>query len=136
MPNREETLSAQKSLAQIYGVIAAFLALFGLFTVEGHLFRLLNVDTALNVLRVVLAAALLYAGFVTKNDKTIRDILMFTGVVYVTLAVLGLFNSVLWDLLPTGLTGFDVIVHLLAGALAIAVARSGQDLSKEKKPPV
>ncbi|HEY5806045.1 MAG TPA: hypothetical protein VIS56_01500 [Candidatus Saccharimonadales bacterium] len=122
--NRE--LAAQKRLAQILGVIAALLALLGFFVTDGHLFKLMNADTALDILRVPLALALLYAGFSSNNANTIRDILMFTGVAYVTIAILGLLNSELWGLAPSGLTGFDVIFHLLAGILAIATARSGR----------
>lgn len=116
----------QKRLAQILGIAVAALALLGFLVTDGHLFKLMNADTAFDLLRVLLAAALLYAGYAAKNANTIRDILMFTGVLYVTLALLGLVSSTLWDLLPNGLTGFDIIFHLLAGSLAIAVSRNGR----------
>lgn len=132
MADRAEEGNTQRSLAQMYGIIAAVLAFLGLFVTRGHLFELMNADLALDIVRVLLAVALLYAGFGAKNLSSVRDILLFTGVVYVGLAVLGLINSTVWNLLPTGLTGFDIIVHLLGGALAIAVARDGRTEDAER----
>ena len=135
MAHRAEAGQSQRSLARIYGVLVAALAILGFFVTEGHLFGLMNADGLLDILRVPLALALLYAGFSARNLATIRDILLFTGVTFVTLAILGLLNSTLWDLLPNGLTGFDIVFHLLAGALAIAIARSGRIEAETPQPP-
>jgi hypothetical protein len=108
----------QKHLAQIFGILVAGLALLGFFVEDGHLFGLMNANILLDVLRVGLAAVLLYAGFGRASAETIRSALMFTSLLYVGLAVLGLISSTLWGLLPAGLTSFDIAFHLLAGIVA------------------
>lgn len=123
MAEKADTDTPQKLLARIYGVLVAALALFGFFVAEGHLFKLMNADTALDILRVPLALALLYAGFAARDNNFARGILLFTGILYVAMAVLGLINSTLWDLLPNGLTGFDILFHAATGVIAIGVAR-------------
>ncbi|HYH75205.1 MAG TPA: hypothetical protein VD735_04565 [Candidatus Saccharimonadales bacterium] len=112
----------QKRLAQMFGILVAVLAVLGFFVEDGHLFGLMNANIVLDVLRVGLAGALLYAGFGRASDSFVHNVLAFTGVLYIGMAVLGLINSTLWGLLPSGLTGFDIIFHLGAGALATYAA--------------
>ena len=112
----------QKQTAKMYAILIALLAIGGLFIKDGHLFGLTNADTALDWTRVALAALLLYAGFKSKNAGFVRGSLMFVGVMYVGLAVLGLMDSELWGLLPNGLTGFDIVFHAVTGVAAIGVA--------------
>jgi hypothetical protein len=111
----------QKTTAKVYGVLIALLAVVGLFT-SGHAFDLMNVDPMLDILRVVLAAVLLYAGFGAAKQDFVRGSLMVVGFLYVGMGVLGLFNSELWGLLPSGLTGFDIAFHLVTGVAALGVA--------------
>lgn len=108
----------QKRMAQIFGVLVAGLAVLGFFVEDGHLFGLMNANILLDVLRVGLAAALLYVGFGSAPAERIRGVLMFTSVLYVGMGVLGLISSTLWGLLPAGLTGFDIVFHLTTGLLA------------------
>jgi hypothetical protein len=110
-------------VAQILGIVVATLAVVGLLT-NGHIFGLINGDLTMDLLRIPLAAALLYAGFGTHYAPTVRSVLMFTGVAYVGLALLGLIDATLWGLLPSGLTGFDIVFHLATGILAVVAARS------------
>jgi hypothetical protein len=116
-------------LAQIYGVVIGALAILGLFT-EGHLLNLMNVDAALDGLRVVLGAALLYIGFGSKNNRQATIALLVVGVVYILTAILGLIDPKLFGMLPSGLTGFDIAFHLITGAVAAwAGLRKSAELS-------
>lgn len=112
----------QKQLAQIFGILVAGLAVLGFFVEDGHLFGLMNANFALDMLRVVLATALLYAGFGPASAQTIRSVLMFTGVLYIGMALGGLISPTLWGMLPSGLTGFDIAFHLATGAVATGAA--------------
>jgi hypothetical protein len=105
-------------LAKIYGILIGALGIVGLF-VSGHLFGIMNVDLTLDILRIVLAAYLLYAGFVSKSDRAVNGGLLVVGALYVVMGVVGLADSTLGGMLPAGLTGFDIVFHLLTGALAI-----------------
>lgn len=104
-------------LSRIYGIVIGALALIGLF-VSGHLFQIMNTDIAIDILRVVLAAYLLYAGFIAKSESMARSALLFTGILYIALGLIGLVSSTIGGLLPSGLTGFDIVFHLATGALA------------------
>jgi hypothetical protein len=112
----------QKQLAKSFGILIAILAVGGLFVEDGHLFGFMNANLALDALRIVLAAALLYVGFGSASARAVRGVLGFTGILYLGMAVLGLADSTLWGLLPSGLTGFDIAFHLLAGAVATFAA--------------
>jgi hypothetical protein len=106
-----------KRLAQIYGVVIGLLALIGLFT-EGQLWGLMNMDPALDGLRVILAAALLYVGFRDGHEREASVALTTVGVLCVGMGLLGMADSTLYGLLPSGLTGFDIAFHLVTGAIA------------------
>lgn len=124
----------QKQVVKMYALLIALLAIGGFFIKDGHLLGLMNADTTLDWLRVALAALLLYVGFKATNADVVRGSLMFVGVLYVGMAVLGLIDAELWGLLPNGLTGFDIVFHLVTGAAAIGAAlrnNSDQDVVKE-----
>jgi hypothetical protein len=105
-------------LVRIYGIFISALAFLGLF-VSGHLFALTNTDTVLDTVRIILAIYLLYAGFFARDDRTVNTALFTVGSLYVGLGVLGLISPTLGGLLPSGLTGFDIVFHLATGALAV-----------------
>lgn len=112
----------ERQATRVYGLLIALLAVVGLFVSHGHMFNVMNADGFLDGLRVVLAVALLYAGFATNNVKLMRSLLGAVAASYVGLAVLGLIDSKLWGLLPNGLTGFDIVFHLVTGVAAGVVA--------------
>jgi len=113
----------QKQTVRVYGILIAVLAIGGFFIKDGHLFGLMNADTMLDWLRVLAAGLLLYAGYLAANNVgLLRGSLVFVGILYVGLALLGLVNSELWGALPNGLTGFDIAFHLLTGVAALGVA--------------
>jgi hypothetical protein len=113
--------------AKILGIIIALLALIGLMQ-DGHAFGAMNVDMTLDVLRVLLAAALLYAGF-KGDDRTVTSTLLVVGVLYVGMAIWGLADRTIAGMLPSGLTGFDIAFHLVVGAGAVGIALMPGDRS-------
>lgn len=107
-------------LTRIYAILITGLAIAGLF-VSGHLFQLMNSDNAIDFVRVALAAFLLYAGFVSRDRGTAKTALLTVGFLYIGVGLIGLFSPTIGSLLPTGLTGFDIMFHLLTGAFATYV---------------
>jgi hypothetical protein len=112
----------QRRLAQILGSLIGFVALIGLISSDSRLYGLINADIAMDVMRIALAAALVYIGFARTSAHTMHSILAGTGTVYVALAILGIVQPELWGILPAGLTGFDNIVHAIAGTAVLAAA--------------
>lgn len=111
-----------KQAVKIYGILIALLAVGGFFVTDGHLFGIMNADAALDWLRALLAVFLLYVGYKVTDDGFLRGTLMFVGVLYVGMGLLGIADSELWGLLPNGLTGFDIAFHLVTGAAALGLA--------------
>jgi hypothetical protein len=107
-------------VARLYGILIAGLALIGL-VVSGHLFDLLNVDTLLNLTRIVLAIGLLYYGYVKNSKGGSATWLVVTGVAYLLIAVGGMIDATIGGLLPSGLTEFDIAFHLITGLLALGL---------------
>lgn len=112
----------QKRLVQILAVLVTALAVGGFMVEDDHLLGLTNADMAMDITRLSLAAILLFVGFGKSSASTVRGALVLFGMLYVGLAVLGLLDSELWGLLPTGLTGFDIVFHLAAGIVALGAA--------------
>ena len=120
----------QKRTVQFYSILVGGLAVAGLF-VSGHLLDLMNVDMALDAFRVVLAASLVYVGFMMNSERAERAILMVVAALYVGMGIVGLISPTIGGLLPSGLTGFDVAFHLVTGVLAGAVgAMKQKDVAK------
>lgn len=114
----------QRETVKLYAILVTLLAIGGLYVSSGHLFGLMNADPALDWLRVVLAVFLLYVGFRADDARLVRGSLLFIGALYVGMGILGLLNTTLWGLLPSGLTGFDIVFHLVTGITALGVASS------------
>lgn len=106
-----------KQLVRVFAVLVSGLAVVGLFS-ESHLLEIMNVDMTLDILRVGLAGLLVYAGFFSNSEKVVNMSLTVLGVLYLGMGILGLIDRTLFGLLPAGLTGFDIVFHLGAGALA------------------
>lgn len=109
----------KKDAAKVFGVIVAALALIGLFIEGRHFLGLMNVDFALDMARVILAAALLYVGFAQNPTTSAGRVLAVFGVIYIALAFVGMVDSDVGGILPTGLNAFDNGFHLITGALAV-----------------
>lgn len=111
-----------RTTARVLGVLVAVLALAGFFVEGEHLMGFMNVDIALDVMRVIIAAALLYAGFGRTSAGTIRTVLLIVGALYVIMGVIAIIDPTLFGMLPTGFTGFDVAFHLVVGIGSVGVA--------------
>src|SRR4051812_22466072 len=92
-----------KRVTQVYAVLIGALAVAGLF-VSGQLLNLMNVDLALDLVRVVLAAGLVYAGFIAKDERVAQSALLFVGLLYISMGLLGLATPTFGGVLPSGLT--------------------------------
>ncbi|HWM34594.1 MAG TPA: hypothetical protein VNR36_10195 [Pseudolysinimonas sp.] len=109
-------------IARVLGIVVGLLAIIGLFVEGDHLLGIMNVDIALDVLRIVIAAALLYVGFARVPLAAVRTVLIVVGAMYVLMGLLAFADRTLFGLLPTGFTGFDIGFHLVVGAGAVVVA--------------
>jgi hypothetical protein len=109
-------------VARVLGIVVALLAVIGFFIEGEHLLGIMNVDIALDVLRVIIAAALLYAGFGRADARTVRTIVIVVGALYVIMGLLAFASPTMFGLLPTGFTGFDIAFHLIVGIGALLVA--------------
>jgi hypothetical protein len=108
--------------ARILGIIVALLAIVGLFIEGEHLLGIANVDLTLDIVRIVIAAALLWVGFGRTSRTALTVVLAVVGVMYVLMALLAFADATLFGLLPTGFTGFDIGFHLVAGIIALIAA--------------
>ncbi len=109
-----------KLIAQMYALIIGGLGLVGLF-VYGHLFGIMNVDTNLDILRLVLAGIFIAVIFGTKNARHMSSLLVLVGALYIGMGIWGVLDATLGGLLPASLTGFDIGFHLVTGVVALIV---------------
>ena len=120
-----------RTVARVLGIVVALLAIAGFF-VEGELLvGLMNVDITLDVLRVIIAAALLYVGFGRASVGAVRATIIVVGALYVVMGLVAFADPTLFGLLPTGLTGFDIGFHLVVGlgSLVLALLPAGRKSS-------
>jgi hypothetical protein len=108
--------------AAVLGVVIGLLAIVGFFVEGQHLMGIMNVDLTLDILRTVLAIALLIVAFARVSDAAVRTVLIIVGVLYVGMGLLAFADPTLFGMLPTGLTGFDIAFHLIVGAVTIVIA--------------
>jgi hypothetical protein len=111
-----------KVIARVLGVVVAVLAIAGFFVEGEHLLGLMNVDLALDVTRVLIAAALLIVGFARVPFAALRAVLIVVGAMYVLMGLVAFASPTLGGILPTGFTGFDIGFHLVVGLGTLAVA--------------
>jgi hypothetical protein len=121
-----------RTLARVLGIIVAILAVAGFFVEGDHLLGFMNVDIVLDVLRVIIAVALLYVGFGKTTESALRIVLGVVGGMYVLMGIIAIFDRTILGLLPTGFTVFDIIFHLVVGlgsliaAIFLTETRSGK----------
>lgn len=111
-----------RMIARVLGVVVAVLAIAGFFVEGDHLLGIMNVDLALDVTRVLIAAALLIVGFANVPFAAVRAVLIVVGAMYVLMALVAFASPELGGILPTGFTGFDIAFHLIVGLGSLAVA--------------
>lgn len=108
--------------ARVLGIVVAVLAVAGFFVEGEHLAGLMNVDIALDVVRVVIAVALLWVGFSSAPARAARLVVGIVGAMYVLMGLLAFLDPTLFGMLPTGFTGFDIGFHLIVGIAALVIA--------------
>ncbi|HEX3082812.1 MAG TPA: hypothetical protein VHQ86_06235 [Candidatus Saccharimonadia bacterium] len=104
-------------LAKVLGVAGGVAAIIGLAS-GGKLHGILNTDPSLDVIRLVMAFAFLYAGFEATSTKVADIILISTGLFYFLLSLAGIADPRVFGLFPSGLTGLDNGLHLIVGLAA------------------
>lgn len=116
--------SANKTLRQIAvgsGILFLMLGIWGLLLGEGHLIGILNIDLVEDIVHLLSAALLLYAAFGQRDPGVTRTIIGVLGVIYLGMALLGMLDSRLFGMLPSGLTMWDHVIHLIFGILFVVV---------------
>lgn len=109
-------------VATVLGVVVGLLAVIGFFVEGDHLLGIMNVDLTLDILRLIIAAALLIVGLVRSVPASAaRAVVIVVGAMYVLMGLLAFADPTLFGLLPTGFTGFDIGFHLVVGAAAIVL---------------
>jgi len=108
--------------AIILGIIVGLLAIAGFFVEGSHLLGIMNVDLPLDILRAILAIALLIVGIARVSLVATRTVLLIVGILYVLMGLGAFGDRTLFGMLPTGLTGFDIGFHLVVGVAAIVIA--------------
>jgi hypothetical protein len=106
-----------RTIAIVFGLVVGVLGVAGLFVEGSRLLDLMNVDLPLDVLRLVLAAALLGAAFAMR--RAVRPLLIATGVLYLGMAAIALLDPTILGMLPTGFSGFDIAFHVVTGVVAL-----------------
>jgi hypothetical protein len=118
-------------VAVVLGIAIGLLAIIGFFIEGDHLLGIMNVDLTLDILRLLIAAALLVVGLAPQVPLNVtRGVIVAVGVLYILMGLLAFADPTLFGLLPTGLTGFDVGFHLVVGLAAVVLgilpAREGE----------
>jgi Domain of unknown function (DUF4383) len=103
-----------KSIAFYSGAVVLIVGVLGLFFVRGSgmLFNIFQLNTALEIVYVVVGLALLYGS--TSTDLAHR-VASVTSVLFLALGVIGFFSSSLFGLLP--LNGANLLAHLALGVV-------------------
>jgi len=105
--------------ARILGLVGAVIGIVGLFFEGSHLLGALNVDLALDIARIVLAAALIAVGYLRVPRIALRAVLLVFGAGSLVVGCVGVADATLAGALPTGLTGLDIGFLLFSGMWAV-----------------
>jgi hypothetical protein len=117
-------ISMGRTYALILGILLATHGGVGLFVEGEHMLAMFNTDILIDIVYLVFAVALLIVGFAPDDEKQLRGVLAFVGLVFVGIGLAGLADETVFGLLPTGLTWVDLLLFFVAGggALISAVA--------------
>lgn len=107
--------------AKVVGIALLLTSVLGFAVGERSLFGVLNVDLLEDVVHLVTGGLLAYAGF-TQRDGVVRVVVLVLGVVYLVVGVLGFAERDAFGLLEHDYSNVDNALHLVLGALALAVA--------------
>jgi hypothetical protein len=112
-----------RTVATVLGIVVGLLAIIGFFIEGEHLLGIMNVDLTLDILRLLIAAALLVVGLAPQVPaQATKAVIIVVGAMYVLMGLLAFADPTLFGLLPTGFTGFDIAFHLIVGIAALVIA--------------
>jgi hypothetical protein len=111
-----------RQYAGIIGAVVVLLGIVGLIAGEGHLFGLINIDIAEDIVHLLTGGLMLYVGFAQSDNALARTVVGGIGIVYLLVGIIGFLSATLFGLIPNGYTWADNVVHLLLGVLGIGVA--------------
>ncbi|MGA7732820.1 MAG: DUF4383 domain-containing protein [Chloroflexia bacterium] len=111
-----------RQYAGIIGAVVVLLGIVGLIAGEGHLFGLINIDIAEDIVHLLTGGLMLYVGFAQSDNSLARTVVGGIGIVYLLVGIIGFLSATLFGLIPSGYTWADNVVHLLLGVLGIGVA--------------
>ncbi len=111
-----------RAIAFMMGVLLGSHGFLGLFVEGEHLLGLFNVDILLDIVYLFCALVLIVVGGTRSNAGLLRGGLFFVAVVFLLIAVLGLFDDTIGGLLPTTLTKVDIGFLFVVGATAAFTA--------------
>jgi Domain of unknown function (DUF4383) len=111
-----------RQYAGIIGAVVVLLGIVGLIAGEGHLFGLINIDIAEDIVHLLTGGLMLYVGFAQSDNALARTVVGGIGIVYLLVGIIGFLSATLFGLIPNGYTWADNAIHLLLGVLGIGVA--------------
>ncbi|XEC93818.1 DUF4383 domain-containing protein [Paenibacillus tarimensis] len=103
---------AMRRFAALAGIVFLLLGIVGFFT--DHLFSLFHLDTTHNIIHLAAGVLGLLAASDTGYARRFSQLL---GIVYMAMAVLGVFVKDLFGLMHVGLS--DNVLHFVVGAIAL-----------------
>jgi hypothetical protein len=101
----------------VIGLIVGLLGLLGLISGETQLGDSMNVDIALDIIRIALGAYLIYSS--RKSLPAMRTALNVFGIAYLAMFVLGVISPSLFGIAPHQLGWMDQTLHLVGGAAGL-----------------
>ena len=110
-----------RQYAQVVGIVVIVIGVAGLLLGDQLLLGVLNIDIVEDIVHLVTGGLLAYAGFAMRDSRAVRNVVGGLGVLYLLVLALGVVSPTLFGLLPHGYTIVDHLIHLVLGALSIAV---------------
>ncbi len=113
----------QRGLTTFFAYELAIVGIIGLFVGETQLWNFTNIDLAMDLVRLALAAVL-FAALYRWAEISIRSALTAFGTVFLAMGILAALSSSIFGLMPHHLSSIDVAWHWIAGIVALVVAAS------------
>jgi hypothetical protein len=103
-------------------LLLAVLGITGLFIEGDWLLGVMNVDLPIDLLRLAVVIAVLVP-LLRKDaaEGALRAILVGVGALYLVMGLVALGDPTFGGIAPTGFTRFDIVLHLMLGAVLLAV---------------
>jgi hypothetical protein len=111
-----------RQYAGYVGAVIVLLGIVGLIAGEGHLFGIINIDIAEDIIHLLTGGLMAYVGFASSDVSLAKMVVGGLGVVYLLVGIIGFVNTTVFGLFPSGYTIADNLVHLVLGVLGIVVA--------------